>query len=96
MKVVKLDFQYNDNKYSEHGSYTKIAINVDAAVKYIEQYYPNSKDITKEYLQKYPYISDDSKPFKVYTHVKERVDEEGDWDYPVETDIRVYFEDVIE
>ena len=96
MKITKLEFCYEDSKYDNRGTYCKVASSLDSAVKYIEHHYPTVKDITEEYLAKNPFLDDEDKPLKVYRHTKERVDEDGDWDYPILTEIRLYSEKVIE
>lgn len=96
MQIVKIDYSYVDSKYGHSGSYSKVAINLEAAIAYINLLHPGAVDITEEHLAKNPWLDDEEKPLKVFKHVQERVDQDGDWDYPTETEIFMYFEDVIE
>ena len=96
MQIVKIEYSYVDQKYNNSGSYSKVAIDLDAAITHLNTYMPGAVDITEEHIAKNPWLGDEEKPLKVFKHVQGRVDEDGCWDYPTETEVFMYFEDVIE
>lgn len=96
MKIVKIYVQVKDLKYSS-GHYTLSAISVDAAVKYLTDKFEGIIDDTEQYLKEHPYMMDsEDKLLKHFYHNTERYDENGDWDYPCEREISLYWEEVIE
>jgi len=96
MKIVKIYVQVKDTKYG-NGHYTLSAISVDAAVKYLTEKFEGIIDDTEQYFKDHPYqMQDEDTLLKHFHHTKERVDEDGDWDYPCESEISLYWEEVIE
>lgn len=96
MKIVKIYVQVKDNKYG-NGHYTLSAISVEAAITYLKGKFEGIIDTTDQYFIDHPYkIHDDDKLLKRFTHTKDRFDEDGSWDYPCESEISLYWEEVIE
>ncbi|EHX8550708.1 hypothetical protein ENKO_470 [Klebsiella phage fENko-Kae01] len=91
MQVIKIEYEVTDHKLGGNYHFTEIAANVDAAVTYLEKNFTGLVDVTTNMVD-----YSDNPPVRVYHHTKERVDEDGDWDYPRETKIELYFEEVIE
>lgn len=96
MKIVKIDVQVKDTKYGD-GHYTLSAISVEAAVKYLKGKFKGIIDTTEQYFNDHPYqMENEDKLLKQFTHTKERVDEDGGWDYPRVSEFSLYWEEVIE
>lgn len=91
MQVIKIEYEVTDHKLGGNYFFSEVAIDVDAAIKHIEKEYPGSEDVTKSIVD-----YSNNPPVRVFHHTKERVDEDGDWDYPTETKIELYIEEVIE
>lgn len=96
MKIVKICVRYQDSKYG-NGHYSLSAISVDAAVKYLTEKFDGLEDKTVKYFEDNPYqLDQDDKVLKYFTHTQPRFDEDGGWDYPRESEISLYWEEVIE
>ena len=97
MKIVKIYVRVKDIKYG-NGNYTLSAISVEAAVKYLKEKFDGIIDDTCQYFKDNPYQLDneDDKLLKHFSHTRNRYDEDGDWDYPCESEFSLYWEEVIE
>lgn len=90
MKIVKIDVSVKDYKYSNY-HFVELALNLEAAMKWLNEKYPGMEDITSE--EKYYH---DNPPVSVFHHTKKRYEEDGSYDYPIESTIELYWEEVIE
>lgn len=97
MNVIKINIHVKDHKHNLDYSYTKLALNLDAAVKFLEKEFSTLTDTTSQFFEQFPYIDMfGDAPIKVYEHTKSRVDEDGDFDYPTEYNIQLTSEEIIE
>lgn len=95
MKIVKINISVRDVKYTNY-NYSLSAISTEAAIKYLEKEFAGLVDRTDEFLKTHPYVMETHQPIKIFEHTKSRYDEDGAWDYPIESEIILQWEEVIE